>query len=215
MPSGITSKKRGFIVDEIVYPSTLTNGKTRDEIVHLLQKRLDEARFQHCLRVEKTARALARLHHEDVDRAGLAGLLHDYAKQIPVADYRQLIETGPYDPELLVFGRGVWHGVVGIAYIEREVGITDKLVLQAIARHTTGDPDMTPLDEIIFLADFIEPARTLDSEKQARKAAQTDLTEATLIELSSTLTYLVGARKLIFPKTLETYNALLQRSESN
>lgn len=196
---------------DIEYPAALTGGRTRAEILGLLQNRLDDARYQHCLRVETTARQLATQYGADVDRAGLAGLLHDYAKQVPVADYRQLIQRQGFDLTLLNYSRGVWHGLVGTWYIKTEVGVTDKLVLQAIERHTTGDPDMTVLDQIIFVADFIEPARDLPVEIKCRQAAETSLTEATRIELENTLTYLIGQRQVVFPKTLLTYNAFLSK----
>ncbi|KRM72865.1 HD superfamily NAD metabolism hydrolase [Lacticaseibacillus brantae DSM 23927] len=147
----------------------------------------------------------------DIDRAGLAGLLHDYAKQISVKDYQNLIQTQGLDPELLNYGRGIWHGLVGVWFIQRELGVSDPEVLQAIVRHTTGDPAMTALDQIIFVADFIEPARDLPGEIAAREAAEHDLLEATLIELTNTLTYLIDNRKVVYPKTLATYNALIKR----
>ncbi len=85
-------------------------------------------------------------------------------------------------------------------------------MLQAIERHTTGAPTMTPLDEITFVADFIEPARKLDGEVAARKAAETSLSDATLIELQNTLTYLVSTNKVVYPQTLLTYNALIRQT---
>lgn len=197
---------------DITYPTELTNGLSRDDIIVRLKERLDDARFEHCLRVEKTSRKLATRFDEDIDRAGLAGLLHDYAKQIPVTEYRQVIQNEGFDQALLAYGRGIWHGMVGVWFIEHEVGITDPLVLQAIERHTTGAPTMTPLDEITFVADFIEPARKLDGEVAARKAAETSLSDATLIELQNTLTYLVSTNKVVYPQTLLTYNALIRQT---
>ncbi|MFD1441923.1 bis(5'-nucleosyl)-tetraphosphatase (symmetrical) YqeK [Lacticaseibacillus hegangensis] len=193
------------------YPASLTHDLNRAELLNHLQNRLDDARFQHCLRVEETARTLAKRFGADVDRAGLAGLFHDYAKQIPVADYKRVIMEDGFDPDLLNYGRGVWHGLVGTWFIQTEVGLTDKLVLQAIERHTTGDPEMTLLDQIIFVADFIEPARTLDAEVAARKAAQTDMRQASYIELKNTLQYLIAEDKIVYPKTLLTYNAFIPK----
>ncbi|WP_425483992.1 bis(5'-nucleosyl)-tetraphosphatase (symmetrical) YqeK [Lacticaseibacillus absianus] len=182
---------------------------SRAELLNHLHNRLDDARYAHCLRVEETARQLATRFGADVDRAGLAGLLHDYAKQIPNATYRETIVRNGFDQDLLAYNRGIWHGLVGTWFIQQEVGITDKLVLQAIERHTTGDPDMSVLDQIIFVADFIEPARDLPIEAKARDAAATDLDEATRIELENTLVYLIEKRWVVYPKTLLTYNAFV------
>ena len=138
-------------MSEHQYPASLTHGLSREEILNRLHNRLDEPRYEHCLRVEATAIELAKRFDQDVDRAGLAGLLHDYGKEIPVETYKRVIIEDGFDPDLLQYGRGVWHGVVGVHFIQTEVGITDKQVLTAIARHTTGDPEMTKLDEIIFV----------------------------------------------------------------
>lgn len=193
------------------YPEALTHGLDRAALLNHLENRLDDARFQHCLRVEQTARELAKRFDEDVDRAGLAGLFHDYAKQIPVADYKHVIIEDGFDPDLLQYGRGVWHGLVGTWFIQTEVGLTDHLILQAIQHHTTGDPAMSVLDQIVFVADFIEPARTLEAEQQARKAAATDIRQATYIELKNTLQYLIANDKLVYPQTLLTFNAFIPK----
>ncbi|WP_203632508.1 bis(5'-nucleosyl)-tetraphosphatase (symmetrical) YqeK [Lacticaseibacillus suibinensis] len=198
----------------IEYPQSLTQGLSRAELLNHLQNRLDDARFQHCLRVEATARQLAQRFDADVDRAGLAGLLHDYAKQIPVEEYRRVIVENGFDPALLQYNRGVWHGIVGTWFIKTETGIMDHAVLQAIERHTTGDPEMTVLDQIIFVADFIEPARTLDAEVQTRKAAETNLELASFIEMKNTLQYLIGSELTVYPKTLLTYNAFLKKTQA-
>ncbi|WP_461212925.1 bis(5'-nucleosyl)-tetraphosphatase (symmetrical) YqeK [Lacticaseibacillus sp. GG6-2] len=197
----------------IEYPTRLTNGQSRAGIIALLQNRLSEDRFQHCLRVESTARELAQRFSEDVDRAGLAGLLHDYAKEIPVSDYEDVIKRNGFDLQLLRYGRGVWHGMVGTWFIRNEVGVTDHQVITAIERHTTGDPEMTTLDQIVFVADFIEPARKLPAEIAARNAAKSNMRQATLIELENTLTYLISNHKIVYPKTLLTYNAFIQPKE--
>ena len=185
-------------MNEHQYPASLTHGLSRKEILNRLRNRLDQPRYEHCLRVEATAIELAKRFDQDVDRAGLAGLLHDYGKEISVETYKRVIIEDGFDPKLLQYGRGVWHGVVGIHFIQTEVGITDKQVLTAIARHTTGDPE-------------IEPPRTLPVESTARKAAEPNSEEASRIELENTLTYLIGARQLVYPKTLLTYNAFLSK----
>ncbi len=211
MRSRLILRKKAYILTDLDYPASLTGGHTRAELLALLHNRLDDARYAHCVRVEQTARELARRFGADEARAGLAGLFHDYAKQVPVETYRTLIQRQGFDRALLNYSRGVWHGLVGTWFIKTEVGITDPAVIQAIERHTTGDPEMTVLDQIIFVADFIEPARDLPVEAKCREAAQTSLTEATRIELENTLTYLIAKRQIVYPKTLLTYNAFLTK----
>lgn len=193
------------------YPLTMTGGHTRAQIIAQMHKRLSDGRFNHCLRVEETSRQLAKRFDVNVDEAGLAGLLHDYAKEISPDEYRTVIQREGYEADLLQYGRGVWHGMVGTWFLQQDLHISDPNVLRAINRHTTGHPDMTDLDMITFVADFIEPARTLPGEVAARTAAETSLTKATMIELQNTLSYLVEKGALIHPLTFSTYNAFTKR----
>ena len=195
----------------INYPDSLTHGLSRAEMIERMHGRLNQPRFDHCVRVEATARQLAVRFGLDVDRAGLAGLLHDYAKQVPVAEYERVIKTHGYNPKLLRYNRGIWHGVVGTYFIKRELGIDDELVLQSIERHTTGDPHMTELDMTTFVADYIEPLRHLPAQVRARGLAQTSLSKATIAELQGTLTFLINRQQLVYPKTLKTFNALVNK----
>ncbi|KRM56404.1 bis(5'-nucleosyl)-tetraphosphatase (symmetrical) YqeK [Lacticaseibacillus sharpeae] len=196
------------------YPLTMTGGHTRSQIIAKMHERLSDGRFKHCLRVEETSRQLARRFNVDVDTAGLAGLLHDYAKEISPEAYRDVIVAEGYGSDLLQYGRGVWHGVVGTWFLQQDLGISNPGVIRAINRHTTGHPDMTALDMIVFVADFIEPARSLDGEIKARKAAESSLEQATMIELQNTLGYLVSQGALIHPLTFATYNAFTKRLQT-
>lgn len=199
-------------MNDYEYPLNMTGGHTRTQLLALMHQRLDDARFDHCVRVEQTSRELAAQYGVDVDQAGLAGLLHDYAKQVAPADFEQVIKAQGLGSELLQYNRGVWHGMVGVWFLQAETGVSDPAVLQAIRRHTTGDPEMTKLDMVVFLADFIEPARELDVEKKARHVAKKSLTAACLVELQSTLSFLVSKGARIHPLTLATYNALVART---
>ncbi len=193
------------------YPLTMTGGHTRAEIIGKMHDRLSDGRFAHCIRVEAESRRLAEQYGVDVDTAGLAGLLHDYAKEITPETYRDVIVREGYGADLLPYGRGVWHGMVGTWFLQQDLGISDPAVIRAINRHTTGHPDMTALDMITFVADFIEPARALPGEIAAREAAKYSLEEATMLELQNTLTYLIGKGLLIHPLTFATYNAFTER----
>ncbi len=85
-------------MNEHQYPASLTHGLSRKEILNRLRNRLDQPRYEHCLRVEATAIELAKRFDQDVDRAGLAGLLHDYGKEISVETYKRVIIEDGFDP---------------------------------------------------------------------------------------------------------------------
>lgn len=177
-----------------------------DEIVAKEKANMDKKRFQHCVRVSQTARKLARLNHYNEDKAALAGFVHDYAKQVSVAEYKHVIKTENFDLDLLNWNRAIWHGIVGTYFIKRDLKITDPDIIQAVKRHTTADIEMTTLDKIVFMADFIEPGRDFPGVEQARKITFSNLNKGVAYQLAHTLTYLIAKRSKIYPRTLEAYN---------
>lgn len=182
-----------------------------DELIAKEKARMDEARFEHCIGVSRTAAKLAELNGYDVDKAALAGFIHDYAKRIPVEDYRQVIKTQGFDQDLLNWNRAIWHGIVGTYFIKKELQIDDPEILQAIRRHTTGDTEMTTIDQIVFVADYIEPGRHFPGVEEARKVAYANLDEGVAYELAHTLAFLIEKRNKIYPTTLAAYNTWAAR----
>lgn len=177
-----------------------------DEIIAKEKANMDKKRFEHCIGVSKTARKLAKLNGYDEDRAALAGFIHDYAKRVPVEEYRKVIKDQGFDPDLLNWNRAIWHGIVGTYFIKRDLKITDPEILQAVWRHTTADVEMTILDKIVFVADFIEPGRDFPGVDEARKVAYNNLDDGVGYELAHTLEFLVKNRNKIYPRTLAAYN---------
>lgn len=180
---------------------------SRATLIDKIKAQLSDHRFQHVLRVEQTAIDLAEHYGADVERASIAGLVHDYAKQRPDAEYRQLIQQEKFDPDLLNYGNGIWHGVVGAYLIEKELQIHDTAILNAVRRHTIGAPEMTALDQILFVADFIEPGRDFPGIEAAREAAYDSLAAGVRYEVANTLQFLLARQQKIYPKTIATYNA--------
>ena len=176
------------------------------EIVAKERSNMDQKRFTHCVGVSETARKLAKLNGYDEDKAALAGFIHDYAKQVPVEEFRQVIKTQGFDQDLLNWGPAIWHGIVGTYFIERDLKITDAEILTAVRRHTTADAEMTTLDKIVYMADYIEPGRDFAGVEQARNVTYANLNEGVGYQLAHTLEYLVHNRSKIYPRTLEAYN---------
>ncbi|MEY8462972.1 bis(5'-nucleosyl)-tetraphosphatase (symmetrical) YqeK [Streptococcus merionis] len=187
---------------------TLVGYSRADLLLHVSQQMSDH-RFQHVLGVEATAITLAQLYGCDPDMAGLAGLLHDYAKELPDQVFLDLIDQKHLDPSLKLWGNNIWHGVVGIYQIEKDLGITNPEILQAIARHTVGSRDMALLDKIIYVADYIEPGRDFSGVEDARELARRDLDQAVAYATARTIAHLAQKGIPIYPQTLETYNAYI------
>lgn len=153
---------------------------------------MTKARYEHTLGVEFTASCLAMRYEVDIDKAELAGLLHDCAKCIDDEEARydckkyniKLTEIEKRNPFLI-------HSKLGAVYAEKLYGIKDEEIISAIRFHTTGKPDMTLLEKIIYIADYIEPGRDKAPNLQAvRKMAFVDIDEAMYMILKDTLDYL-------------------------
>ncbi|WP_347284206.1 bis(5'-nucleosyl)-tetraphosphatase (symmetrical) YqeK [Lactobacillus taiwanensis] len=192
-------------MNEINFVNTYSS-LTSDEIIAKEKSNMDEKRFKHCIGVSQTSRKLAKLNNYDPDKAALAGFIHDYAKQVAPERFIKVIKEQNFDPDLLNYNRAIWHGVVGAYFIEKELKITDPEILMAIRRHTTADVEMTTLDKIVFVADFIEPGRDFSGVEEARKIAYANLDDGVGFELAHTLDFLITNRKKIYPKTFAAYN---------
>lgn len=173
-----------------------------------LSKALDQDRYEHTLGVAKTAQMLACINNFDKEKAYLAGLLHDCAKNIPNKEKIKLCkeanikisEVEKENPSLL-------HAKVGSIIAKSTYNIDDIDVLNAISSHTTGRPNMSILEKIVFVADYIEPGRPdRENLNTIRKLAMNDLDSAIVEILSDTLNYLANSAKAIDPMTKMTYD---------
>ncbi|MDM8212850.1 bis(5'-nucleosyl)-tetraphosphatase (symmetrical) YqeK [Enterococcus hirae] len=198
------------MANEIRYHEDLFAG-TRAQLIARVAQKISPKRLEHVLGVEETAVALAEKYGADVERASIAALTHDYAKEFPAVAFIQEIKSSAMDPDLLNWGNNIWHGVVGAEFVKRDLGITDPEILDAIRFHTIGAPKMDLLAQIIYVADFIEPHRDFPGVEEVRKIAFADLQEGVAAETKTTLEYLISKAVPIYPKTILTYNYWVPR----
>lgn len=176
-----------------------------------LQRELSKSRYEHTIGVEYISAALAMRYEADLYDAELAGLMHDCAKtkdlyaseilnlcrkhNIPVS------KTEEQDPYLL-------HGKLGAYFCSHKYGIENEEVLSAITWHTTGKPDMTLLEKIVFVADYIEPGRDkAPNLSYLRRLAFVDIDEAVYEIAKDTLNYLKNKDTACIDSiTQETYD---------
>ncbi|WEV60656.1 bis(5'-nucleosyl)-tetraphosphatase (symmetrical) YqeK [Streptococcaceae bacterium ESL0729] len=184
-------------------------GLTRKELLEKIKAQMSNHRFKHVLSVEETARKLAKIYGVDEDKAALAGLLHDYAKELSEGEFKKLIARYELDPDLLNWGNNVWHGMVGIYKIKEDLGLEDADILEAIRIHTVGSASMTTLAKIVYVADYIEPHRDFPGVDKARKLAKKDLDAAVAFETQRTVEHLLSKKVRVYPQTIETYNAYI------
>ena len=111
--------------EPVVYSGKYTS-YTRNQLIELVKNTMSEKRFEHVLRVEQTAIQLAKEYAADVEKASIAALLHDVAKEQPEAEMRDIVISENLNLDLLQFGSQIWHAPVGSILAEREYGITEK-----------------------------------------------------------------------------------------
>ena len=179
----------------------------RNEILESLKKHLDTKRYMHTIGVAYTATSLAMRYEIDIQKAELAGLLHDCAKY--ETDEWKLSRCEKYGIELNLWERknpALIHAKLGAYYTEHRYGIEDEEIISAVRKHTTGSPDMTMLEKIIYVSDYIEPGRKMLLHlPQIRKMAFTDIDEAIYMIAGDTLNYLSADSENIDPMTEETF----------
>ena len=185
------------------------------EAKDLVKGRLSEKRYQHTLNVKKMAVKLARRYGVNEEKAALAALLHDAAKEIPkeemkawMAQYPQYAEGGESRPI------PVWHGVCAAILARTEWGVTDEAVLSAIACHTAGKPGMTKLDKIVYLADMTSKERDWPGVNKLRRLEMKDLDAAMLAALKQTNDFVLSQGKPLDPMSKAAYDDILAQVEA-
>lgn len=180
---------------------------SRKELIAKVKEQVSEKRFKHILGVEQAALELARANDYELEKASVAALVHDYAKERSDSEFKALIVQTGLEQDLLNWNNFIWHGVVGAEIIKKELKITDEEILNAVRRHTVGAKEMTTLDQIVYVADYIEPGRDFPGVDQARQLAAESLRAAVEFETKHTLLYLMNNDKTIYPAAILTYNA--------
>ena len=191
-----------------------TNISTQ-EIENWLKDNIVEERYIHSLGVMDAAVELAQMFHLDVEKARLAGLLHDAAKCFPNEKLLEIIkEHIPEVQECELLNYKTLHAPVS-AYIARtKFNVTDKDILDAIRWHTLGRCAMTDFEKIIFLADKIESrTRDLSFRNECMELLKEDrgLDKALFKCFEATIKSLVDRRLAICHITIDVYNELLEK----
>jgi predicted HD superfamily hydrolase involved in NAD metabolism len=118
-------------------------------------------------------------------------------------------------PKKFIDNPNLSHSKIAAKIMERDYGVTDEDMINAVSYHTTGRANMSRLEKIIFLADAIEPRRNYPSVERLRELAYEDLDEACIYSLQHTVEYVRGkgnyldedtVRALEFLKGERTYD---------
>ncbi|MBU3189745.1 bis(5'-nucleosyl)-tetraphosphatase (symmetrical) YqeK [Clostridium bowmanii] len=184
------------------------------EMLHYLQLNLSEGRLQHSLGVSETAVALAEKYGANIENARIAGLVHDCGKNMKDD---QLIKVASehevQDDEIYIQNPSILHGLVGSIIAREVMGIQDEDILAAICYHTTGRKNMSILEKIIYIADYIEPLRKFKGVEELRFLSYIDLDAAVIQSLENTIKYVINQKELLHMDTVEARNYLLSKDK--
>ncbi len=185
----------------------------RDVALKIVKEQLTDHRYTHTIGVMETAIMLANKYQANEKKAEIAAIFHDYAKFRPKEEMKRIIQEQGMPSELLDFNSELWHAPVGAYLVQKEVGIADEEILDAIKYHTSGRVGMTLLEKIIYLADYIEPGRQFPGVEDVRALAKISLDEALVKAIQNTILFLMKKGQPVFPATFFTYNDLVMRQE--
>lgn len=188
---------------------------TEQKARRLAKKRLSAKRYQHTLNVRRMAVKLAKRWGADPEKAALAALLHDTAKELPREEMLQILNDNAIMAENAQNRPSpVWHGICAAILAQTQWGVEDEEVLSAIRCHTTGKPGMSLLDEIVFLADMTSAERDYPEVDYLRKLEKEDVHRAMREALEMNLHWLEESGKPVDEETRAALEDLRQRERN-
>ncbi|NLT57428.1 MAG: nicotinate (nicotinamide) nucleotide adenylyltransferase [Clostridiales bacterium] len=211
LPEAVPAPVLRYILERGLYGVRLDGGRAKTgrerQLIEQLRRRMQPHRLPHAFAVMEEMERLALHYGEDVSRARLAGLLHDVTKgeslenQLRLcANYDIVISTlEKASPKLL-------HALTGAAVARELLGGGEEEIVTAIRYHTTGRSGMSRLEQLLYLADYIEPLREFEGVEPVRALAYEDLVGALRLALDNTLREVLEAGRLLHPDTLEARN---------
>ena len=202
----------GYVLREHLYGThKALTGLTPDELRPIAMSYLKPKRMPHVLGTEQEAVRLVRRYGGDETQARIAALLHDCTKKLDMAQQLALCEKyGIMLDELEQKALKLLHSKTGAA-IARDVFGVEDAVYDAILYHTTGKPDMTRLEKIIYLADYIEPTRDFPGVNELRKTVYEDLDKGLLMGLTMTIQEMEEMGNPVHHLTRDARDYLLKR----
>lgn len=200
-------------VDRRVLCYMAEHGLYQKNYLPKLKLMMNPRRFQHTLGVRQEAIRLADKHGVAIQKAALAGLLHDCAKGMSQKEMEKIARPHHLmEDEAMLSSGALMHGPVGAYLAKKQFGIEDEDVLNAIRYHTVGRPGMSMLELCIFVADATEPNREdYEGLPEIRALSEISLPAAALKSMQYTQAFLERTGRPFFSIALDTMNDLESR----
>lgn len=181
-----------------------------EEMIAKVKEQMPAKRWNHTLGVMETAEKLALLYGADVNKAVIAATLHDMCKHWPIDQQEEAIRESGEWLDVLDYDKQLWHAHAGAYVAARDCEVADEEILNAIRFHTSGREQMTLLDKVVCLADYIEPGRDFPGVVEMRQLAEKSLEEALVAGFDGTIKFLIERGQIIYPLTVLTRNDLVR-----
>lgn len=182
-----------------------------NELTRALNLLLSPRRRRHVFSCCEFARKLANLHGVDLERITIACLAHDAFRDVSTSKLLKIARAYGIEPSEMELEHPVLlHGKVAAEYLRRRFKLDDSEIIDAVAFHTSGKPNMGSVAKILFLADALEETRVYEGVEHLRKLAEKDLDEALIQTLRNKVCYAMRKEYLLLPETVEMWNWLLQ-----
>lgn len=184
----------------------------REKVIAWLEKNVPPARLEHILGVEQMSKELAITHDADIEKAQAAGLMHDLAKYFPADQLLAMAkEKGIEVDEICAARPHLLHADVSAMLAQETFQVKDEEILSAIAQHTLGNAEMSPISSIVFVADKLEPNRGDTEELNTmREAAAENLYWGVHQVCDVAIKKLIQKGRPIHPRTVATRNWAMQ-----
>ncbi len=177
---------------------------------NIVKEKMSKKRFIHSLSVSKVAKKLAQAYGADEKKAEMAGLLHDITKEMPEDEQLKLFESeGIVLDDVERSTTKLWHSISGTIYVKKYLNIQDADILNAIRYHTTARSNMSLLEKIIVMSDFISEDRQYDNVEYMRSLAFENLDKAIIYGLKIQMEFLFEQDKPIAVNMLKAYNDII------
>lgn len=182
----------------------------KESILEVLKSRLNPKRFAHVLGVAQTAVKYAKLYGADVEKAEIAGLLHDCTKDYPYDIQLKLLEAYGVNARPEDKKEPIIHSVTAPISAKYDFGIEDEEILNSLRYHTTGCAEMSLLDKIIYVADFTEPTRNYSDVDFYRQKAEKDIDEALFLGMKWIIRDKIDNDRFLHPDSIKMFNSMLK-----
>ena len=175
-------------------------------ICEYIEKNFSEKRKIHTEGVRQTAMKLAEKFGEGspelVEKAELAALYHDMYRGVPVDVLNYYVKHLDLDEKRYKDNANLAHGKIAAIVIQRDFDEKDQDIINAVSYHTTGRPEMSLLEKIIYIADAVEPNRSYPGVQSLRQILEYDLDKAVLQSLTNTINYVRSEKKYLDEDTV-------------